>query len=195
MLERSDVVIDHYLDVHLRSDPEFPVHQVMDALYKKLHRALVQMQANTIGVSFPGYSETRITLGDTFRLIGPRTDLTRLMEQPWLMGLRDHTILSDIAPVPNITEHCSLRRVQAKSNPERLMRRHMRRHEVSEAQARAKYFNAEPETLRLPFVTLTSASTGQSFKLFLKLNATESYCQEGGFNAYGLSPTATLPWF
>ena len=33
--------MDHYVDIDVRPDPEFPVHQLMSALYAKLHRALV----------------------------------------------------------------------------------------------------------------------------------------------------------
>ena len=33
--------MDHYVDIDVRTDPEFPAHQLMSALYAKLHRALV----------------------------------------------------------------------------------------------------------------------------------------------------------
>jgi CRISPR-associated endonuclease Csy4 len=115
-LAKSEATMHHYLDIQLRRDPEFPPHQLMDALYAKLHRALALVKANTLGVSFPGYSESPITLGNTLRLIGPPADLARLMEQPWLMGMRDHTVLGAIFPVPAQATQRSLRRVQAKSD-------------------------------------------------------------------------------
>lgn len=185
----------HYIDIRLLPDPELPAFQLMDTLYAKVHRAFVQMNARTIGVSFPGYQLDPRSLGKTLRLIGPPADLARLTESSWLQGLRDHTALSASATVPATAEHRALRRIQAKSSPDRLMRRQMRRHRLSEAQARAKYEGMTPEHLRLPFVTLASASTGQSFKLFLQLGAPEGRAQEGEFNAYGLSPSATVPWF
>ena len=58
----------HYIDIHLRPDPEFPAHQLMAALFAKLHRALAKAQAGTIAVSFPGYRTVPTTLGDTLRL-------------------------------------------------------------------------------------------------------------------------------
>ena len=184
-----------YLDLHLRLDPEFPAHQLMAALFTKLHRVLAQVQASTIGVSFPGYGLSPATLGNTLRLFGPALDLARLMEHPWLTGVKNHTIVGAITPVP-ITATCRrLQRVQAKSNPERLIRRHIRRHDLSEAEVRAIYEGAQAQRLQLPFVALTSGSSGQAFKLFLKLGPAEGQPQPGVFNAYGLSPTATVPWF
>jgi CRISPR-associated endonuclease Csy4 len=184
----------HYLDIHLRPDPEFPPHQLMAALFAKLHRVLAHSKADAIGVSFPGY-EVPGTLGRTLRLLGPASDLTALMEQPWLTGVRDHTTLGAIAPVPATATHRRLQRVQAKSSPERLMRRQMRRHGLSQAEGHAAYDGTKGQHLPLPFVTLASGSTGQTFKLFLKLGPSEAQAQPGTFNAYGLSPTATVPWF
>ena len=88
--------MDHYLDIHLRPDPEVPAHQLMAALFAKLHRVLAQVQATTIGVSFPGYGLSPVTLGNTLRLVGPAVDLARLMEESWLTGARDHTKIDAI---------------------------------------------------------------------------------------------------
>jgi CRISPR-associated endonuclease Csy4 len=184
----------HYLDIHLRLDPEFPAHQLMAALFAKLHRVLAQHQTHAIGVSFPGY-EAPGTLGRTLRLFGPAADLTALMARPWLPGVQDHVTLGGITPVPTTASHRRLQRVQAKSNPERLMRRQMRRHGLSEEEGRTAYEGAKAQLLPLPFVVMASASTGQTFKLFLKLGPPEAQSQPGMFNAYGLSPTATVPWF
>ncbi|NEX23062.1 type I-F CRISPR-associated endoribonuclease Cas6/Csy4 [Thiorhodococcus mannitoliphagus] len=183
-----------YIDIHLRPDPEFPAYQLMAALYAKLHRVLAQVQSNTIGVSFPGYRESPPTLGNRLRLLGPEADLSRLMEHPWLKGMRDHTEVARIAQVPVNAEHRSLRRVQAKSSPERLRRRQMRRHGLTEQQARERVPDLAAEMLQLPFVTLASVSTGQSFRLFLRLGPPTA-AQAGPFNTYGLSCTATTPWF
>ncbi|GAA0234702.1 hypothetical protein GCM10009125_24560 [Castellaniella daejeonensis] len=47
----------------------------------------------------------------------------------------------------------------------------------------------------LPYVQLRSASTGQRFCLFLALGDPQPEAVSGVFNTYGLSSTATLPWF
>ena len=184
----------HYIDIHLRPDPEFPPHQLMAALYSKLHRVLVQLKVSTIGVSFPGYSDMPPTLGNTLRLFGPEADLNQLMQQDWLKGMRDHAEVCRAATVPADAVHRALHRVQAKSNPERLRRRQMRRHGLTQDQARELVPDSAAEKLRLPFVQLGSASTGQVFRLYLRLGLPGSG-SPGSFNAYGLSASATIPWF
>jgi CRISPR-associated endonuclease Csy4 len=185
----------HYIDIHLRPDPEFPPHQLMAALFAKLHRWLAQTQSQRIAVSFPGYQEAPATLGGTLRLIGPAAELARLMEHDWLQGMHDHVALRPLATVPPDAAQRTLRRVQAKSSPERLRRRQMRRHQLTAEQALERVPDGAAETLKLPFLTLASASTGQRFKLFLRLGPPSPAAQAGEFNSYGLSSTATLPWF
>ncbi len=185
----------HYIDIHLRADPEFPQHQLMAALFAKLHRRLAHMQSNRIAVSFPGYQAAPAALGSTLRLIGDGPELTRLMEQDWLQGMYDHTDVQPQAAVPADAPQRSLHRVQAKSSPERLRRRQMRRHQLTAEQALARVPDSCAETLKLPFLTVASTSTGQRFQLFLRLGPPASTAQPGEFNSYGLSSTATLPWF
>ncbi len=186
--------MSHYLDILLRPDPEIAPHQLMAALYARLHLALVQLNSSTLGVSFPGYAEKPASLGNSLRMVGPEADLLRLLALPWLGGLQDHLHTLAIAAVPPQVGYRRLSRVQAKSNPERLRRRQMKRHGLSEAEAHARVPDSCIEMLALPFIALRSASTGQSFRLFLRCEATSAPVS-GAFNAYGLSATATVPWF
>lgn len=185
----------HYIDIHLRPDPEFPAHQLMAALCAKLHRGLVQVRTNRIAVSFPGYREAGPTIGSTLRLIGPAAELGQLMEEDWLRGMRDHVDVKSPSAVPDGVPHRSLRRVQAKSSPTRLRRRQMRRHRLTEEEALERAPDTCAEVLNLPFLAFTSTSTGQRFKLFLRLGPSVTIPQPGDFNSYGLSSTATIPWF
>lgn len=187
--------MSHYLDIQLRPDPETTAHQLMAALYAKLHRALVLFQSDTIGVSFPGYVHVPAGLGPVLRLIAPEDDLRRLMEHDWLKGVRDHVDVSGLKPVPEACGYRGLRRIQAKSNPERLRRRQMRRHGLTEEQARQRVPDSAAERLPWPFIQLRSASTGEQFRLYLRLDTDPADRLPGTFNTYGLSATATLPWF
>lgn len=188
--------ITHYLDIHLRPDPEFPASQLLVALYAKLHRALVHLQSSHLAICFPGYSDRPLGLGQTLRVLGSAEGLTQLMAAPWLSGMTDHVRIDPgITPVPAEAEHRHLIRVQAKSSPERLRRRQMKRHGLTAEQARERIPDAAAETLRLPFLPVRSASTGQSFLLFLRLGPPQSLPDSGDFNAYGLSTRATIPWF
>lgn len=187
--------MSHYLDIHLLPDPEFPAHQLLSALYAKLHRALVRVESERIGVSFPGYDLAARRLGDCLRLIGPESDLAFLLSSDWLIGMRDHIRVSEAVSVPPGAMLRTLRRVQAKSNPERLRRRQMKRHGLTETQAAERVPLSVTEHLALPYIQVTSASTGQAFRLFLCLGPTETTAVSGPFNAYGLSASATIPWF
>lgn len=185
----------HYIDIHLRPDPEFPAHQLMAALYGKLHRALVLSRSSRVGVVFPGYGVSPPGLGDTLRLFGPAEDLAGLMRLDWLQGMRDHVTLAAPGPVPAHAEPCRLQRVQAKSSPERLRRRQMRRHGMTAEQARERVPDAAAEKLALPFLVVTSASTGQRFRLFLRLDQAPLTRLATEFNAYGLAQDGGVPCF
>ena len=185
----------HYLDIQLRPDPEISPCHLLAALYAKLHRALARLGSDRIGVSFPGQCESAYRLGDRLRLFGPMDDLAQLMVLDWLSGIRDHVNLGKAAPVPPNALYRTLHRVQAKSSPDRLRRRQMKRHGLTEAQAYEQLPDGVEERLHLPFVQLTSASTGQTFRLFLRLSEPQPIEVDGLFNAYGLSTSATIPWF
>lgn len=186
-------MLTHYLDIHLRPDPEFPASQLLSALYAKLHRALVELRSDDLAVSFPGYCDKG--LGQALRILGSADRLGQLMALPWLSGMRDHTQVSIAAAVPADANHRQLSRVQAKSSPERLRRRQMKRHGLTAELARERVPDSAAESLKLPFLPVRSASTGQSFMLFLRLSPPCPHPVAGRYNAYGLSTTATVPWF
>ena len=185
--------MDYYINIRIRPDPEFPSTVLMNALYAKFHRALVELKSDEIGVSFPDYSPKQ--LGKRLRLHGSFNSLSQLMDLNWLTGMRDHIELSPITLVPANTKYCCVRRVQAKSSAERLRRRLMRRKGLDEQEARLRIPDTVANYLNLPFVTLNSQSTGQHFRLFIQHQEIQTESVLGKFSAYGLSPTATVAWF
>ncbi len=188
--------MSHYLDIHLRPDPELTPHHLLSGVYTRLHRALVQLQRADIGVSFPGHDDRKPGLGTHLRLHGPEAALASLQASSWLNGIGDHLRVSAIAPVPASARHRVVERVQAKSNVERLRRRAIKRHGLDSATAAQRIPDAAAERLHLPFVTLGSRSTGQpSFPLFIRHGPLLSAPVAGDFNSYGLSREATIAWF
>lgn len=187
--------MDHYLDLTLQPNPEIAQPHLMGALFSKLHHALVAQRSQHIGISFPGVQADRVWLGDSLRLHGSQAALSRLMAAPWLMGLRDHVQTTGVLPVPAHAAFRLVSRVQAKSSPDRLRRRQMRRHGLSEAQAQARIPDTAANRLNLPYVQLLSQSTAQAFRLFIRHGPLLEAASPGTFSAYGLSPTATIPWF
>ena len=187
--------MDHYIDIHLLPDPEFPANLLMNALFAKLHRGLVEAGRNRIGVSFPQHDDKRPTLGSLLRLHGQAADLEDLMSNNWLSGMRDHTRVSEPKPTPAATGYRRVYRVQAKSNPERLRRRYVKRHQTDLETARQAIPDDSAEYLQLPYITLGSHSTGQRFRLFIAHGPISSKATQGTFNHYGLSRDGTIPWF
>ena len=191
--------MEHFMDIQVLPDPELPTHVLLSALYAKLHRALVLGSDNAggIAVCFPGYSlrPGAVGLGSSLRLLGSQPALKALTSLGWMGGQRDQVSVTGIAAVPSGAAHRSLRRAQAKSNPERLRRRLIKRHGIEEVEAAKRIPDSAAEMLKLPFLQLRSASTGQGFRLFLQLSPVLASGANGTFNTYGLSPTATIPWF
>lgn len=187
--------MDAYLEIRLLPDPEFAPNVLMNALFAKLHRGLVAQGGQDIGVSFPGVGEKRAILGERLRLHGKRERLEKLMASDWLSGVRDHTHVGEIAPVPSDAKHRVVRRVQAKSNPERERRRLMKRKGIDADAARQMVPDSAAERLDLPWLVLSSQSTGQKFRLFVEHLPVQSEAIGGVFSAYGLSANATVPWF
>lgn len=185
----------HHCDLHILQDPELATVHLLSSLYGRLHATLARARCDTLAIGFPGYDARMRTLGSCLRLLGTPDDLQTLMAQPWLGGLRHHLHVGVLAAVPALAVPRTLRRVQAKSGPARLRRRQMRRHGLSEAEALERVPDSAGERLDLPFVTLGSASTGQRFRLFLRLGPPEAEPVRGPFNSYGLSAVATVPWF
>lgn len=187
--------LSHYIELHLRPDPEVAPTQLLAALYTRLHRALAAQGTTSIAVGFPGYSAERHTLGERLRLHGSAADLQAWATGQWLGSVRDHVGATPLLPVPADAQHRTLRRVQVKSSPERLRRRLMKRHSLTAQQASERIPDSLARTTPLPYVQLASTSTAQQFRLFLALGAAQEAVQMGDFNAYGLSTTATIPWF
>ncbi|MDY7563312.1 type I-F CRISPR-associated endoribonuclease Cas6/Csy4 [Pseudomonas sp. 10B1] len=187
--------MDHYLDIGLRPDPEFSPTHLMNALYAKLHRALVGFQNPAIGISFPDVQPARPALGERLRLHGSAACLQQLLAQPWLTGMSDHVQLGDVTDVPDEVQYRNVCRIQVKSSAERLRRRLMRRHGLTAEDARQRIPDNVERSLTLPFISLRSQSTDQAFRLFIQHGPLQKNPINGTFNAYGLGNGATIPWF
>ncbi|GHT90106.1 type I-F CRISPR-associated endoribonuclease Cas6/Csy4 [Betaproteobacteria bacterium] len=187
--------MDHYLDIRIRPDPEFSVPQLMSALFAKLHLTLVDLQSTDIGISFPEVNDKKPSLGQRLRLHAHAGRLRTVVSHPHLESLRDHLEIAGPTPVPAQTQYRTVSRVQSDSNPERLRRRLIRRQNLSEVDARQCIPDNTVKTLALPFVNLKSQSSGQHFRLFIRHSPLHPIPEPGLFSCYGLSPTATIPWF
>jgi CRISPR-associated endonuclease Csy4 len=188
-------MMDHYIDILLLPDPEFPASMLMGALYNKLHKALVVLDSRDIGISFPQYQLKPRTLGQSMRLHASEKRLHKLMAENWLQGMRDHVQVSGVLPIPEVAQYCVVSRRQFKTNADRLRRRRMQRKGESYEQAVQAIPHSIERKPNLPFVMLRSQSTGQAFALFIAQSEVLSEPLQGSFNTYGLGQNASIPWF
>tara|TARA_R110002167_G_scaffold366359_1_gene595144 strand:+ start:8396 stop:8950 length:555 start_codon:yes stop_codon:yes gene_type:complete len=184
--------MDHYIDIRVLPDPEFPNSVLMNALFAKLHRALVEAGEGELGISFPKAGKY---LGELLRIHGKEAALARLMSLPWLKGLRDYTETSPLLPVPDGCQYRVVQRRQAKSSAERLRRRSIAKGWLAETEAIERIPDSNEQRVKAPFIQLKSATSGQTFRLFIYQNKLQKEPQSGAFSAYGLSSQATIPWF
>jgi CRISPR-associated endonuclease Csy4 len=181
--------MNYYIDIRVLPDPEFSTATLMNAVYSKLHKALVSSGQNDIGVSFPDAAKSP---GALLRLHSGKEILESLMGQNWLKGLRDYVNETAITLVPDQAAFVRVKRVQSKQSASRL-RRAVKRNSLKEDQADLILANRLP--LKRPYFRLQSGSTGQHFPLFIGQSKPQKKAIEGIYSAYGLSQTATVPWF
>ena len=170
---------------------------LMGALYNKLHRALFDLQATDVGVSFPAHKHgvRARTLGEHLRLHGTQARLEQLMAADWLTGMRDHTHVSEMLTVPADAQHINVARKQFNTGSPSRARRYAKRHNITEDEARQIYAKVAERRIQLPFVQVSSRSTQQRFSLFIEHGKPTAVATQGTFSHYGLSTSTTVPWF
>lgn len=184
--------MDHYCEIRVLPDPEFSEEILMAALMAKLHRALGQRGKGDIGVSFPEHS---IKPGAILRLHGNQQALQELELLAWRKGLSDYCQCTEIKSVPEVNAWRCVSRVQVKSSAQRLMRRSVKKGWVTEEEAQQRILTMSEARTDLPWLNLRSLSSGQSFRLFIRHGELLEAPVAGSFSTYGLSATATIPWF
>jgi CRISPR-associated endonuclease Csy4 len=184
----------HYIDIRISDNQEFSPHIVMNMAFERLHLALADMKSDNIGVSFPDADGTCSGLGKVLRMHGDEKALSDVSKHRFISVIRDYALIDSVHKIPDVTSFYTVRRVQEKSNPERLRRRQMKRHGLTEEQAKERIPDSAAKFLELPFIILNSKSTGQKFRLYIRQMDADSLVF-GSFSTYGLSGTATLPKF
>ena len=186
--------MNHYLDVSFDASVDFPLLHQMASFYQGVHLYLVESGAQ-LGITLPELKTgARNPLGNIVRLHGTEDSLHAFTESPFLSRIRSPFRLSSIEQVPAGAQPRTFWRHQPKSIVQ-LRKRAMKRHGLTEEQAVERYPRDMLFHSPLPFLELRSLSTRQSFRLFFVKGDIQKIAVQGEFNTYGLSPTATLPWF
>jgi len=183
--------MDNYLNIILLPDDELPGPVLMNALYTKLHKSLCDSQSTDIGVSFPDY---KFTLGNVLRLHGTAEALDKLQCQNWIGGMSGYCQQGDIKPVPAGAEFRTISRKQPTMSPAKL-RRLIKRGSITEEDAKNYKTKLFTKGLDNPYLELTSGSNGQRHRRYIEFGPLLDNPVEGNFDQFGLSKTATIPWF
>ena len=183
--------MDSYIDIQLKPDAEMPINRLLNALYTKFHKALCDLKSEQLGISFPNY---KILLGNKMRIHGSSGDLTALQQLNWIGGLVGYCEIGQILNVPLDCQYRTVSRKQTTMSQAKLNRL-LKRGSITEQevkQYRAKMFS---KGLDNPYLELVSGSSGHKHRRYIEFGDLQAQPVAGNFDQFGLSKTATVPWF
>ena len=183
--------MDSYIEIKLKPDAELRLNWLLNAVYSKLHKALFDIKANDIGVSFPNY---KYTLGDTLRLHSSKRQLETLEQTNWLGGMIGYCQIEPVKPIPENTQYRIFSRTQSNMTEAKL-RRLMRRGSIANTEVKAYRYKMLTQNLEAPYVEFVSGSNGHKHRRYIQLGDLLDNPTAGEFDTFGLSKTATVPWF
>ena len=215
--------MNYYQDITFVSNTEINLGFIWQKVFQQVHIALVDngydivrkgedgrethLKKSKIGVSFPAYADKVFPLGNTLRLLAAEHALLEgLNIEKWLHRLQDYVSISSIKEVPDSVAYVGFRRnrIKGEMRLERSLQKKAR-HIADKFGVDFKKTLAELqeshvfEKLDLPYIQVESQSSAASerkprFKLFID-KIEYQHSQYGEYDCYGLSKTATVPWF
>ena len=187
--------MNRYFDLEAIPNPQIAQVDVVAQLMQQTH-ALLPQYLGRVGLSFPEYRAQK-TLGKTIRFFDNDKDLRHLQSSIAANPkFSNYCVVGEVQHTPEEPEaYACFARVQPKGNSklQRLKKRHQARGtwtDELEQEIQSKY----SANLKLPHVNLRSMSNGQKFILFVQKEK-KPLPVKGLFSSYGLSNTATVPWF
>lgn len=112
----------------------------------------------------------------------------------WLGGLLGYCDVSECLPVPNGVKHRVISRKQSNMTQAKLRRLQKRGHITAESskQYKTKMFT---QGLDNPYLELESSSNGHKHRRYIQFGELVDNQVKGEFDQFGLSKSATIPWF
>jgi len=193
-----------YQDITLIPDAETPIGFIWYKVFQQVHIGLADNKlpdgSSAIAVSFPEYKKVAFPLGNQLRLFAETEEqLKQFNTEQWLSRLQDYSHVKSIRNIPEVSKHACFRRKAVKS-PEKkaaLLAKHLKKplSEVLQYRKKHELF----KECDLPYIYMESQQkidTGgkNRFRLFVEQTFTDNSIK-GQFDCYGLSKTATTPWF
>jgi len=183
--------MNYYIDILIKPDAERRENLLLNKVYSKLHKALVDLKSSDIGVSFPQYG---IILGKVLRLHGSEVKLSELQETGWLGGLNGYCNVTGIELVPSDASYRTVSRIQPNMTEAKL-RRLIKRGSISDSELKTYKAKMFTKGLDNPYLELESSSNGHNHRRYIQFGELIGEPVEGLFDQFGLSKAATIPWF
>ena len=183
--------MDYYIDIELTPDVEMRKNVLMNKIFAKLHKALCDLDANDIGVSFP---ERKVMLGKMLRLHSTEERLKVLQRYDWLGDLLGYCKTGQILPVPGDAQYRVVSRVQTRMSQSKL-KRLVKRGSISESDIRGYRAKMFTNGLDNPYLELESSSNGHKHRRYISFSGLAESRVASEFDKFGLSKTASVPWF
>ena len=183
--------MDYFIDIQIKPDAEMRENVLRNIVYTKLHKRLCELQSTNIGVSFPRY---KILLGEIIRIHGSEQKLNELQTSQWLGGLSGYCEVSSIQNIPENMQYRTISRIQPNMSEAKL-RRLIQRDSISVDEIKAYKAKIYRHGLDNPYLELKSSSNGHKHRRYLQFGELQTEPATGVFDQFGLSKTATIPWF
>ncbi len=174
---------------------------LMGYVMEKLHQLFVQIKDHSgkipIGISFPEYDASNKSLGTLVRIHGDEEKLKYIDARKAMQSLQDYVHVSAFRGVPEsrLKGHVAYARIRHDHGKDKLIRRSMRRHNLSFEAAEKAYSSYQQRHFpEYPFVLMSSKSTGhEKYPLYFKrifLNNLGT-----SFNTFGINPESGVEHF
>ncbi len=184
--------MEHYIELKINPDnAEMRENELLNKVYSKFHKGLFELKSQNIGVSFPDY---KIKLGRRMRIHGTQADLTQLQDLNWLGAFVGFCNINEIQPIPEKVDYRNLSRIRTTMSKAKL-KRLIKRKNLSTEEIKKYKQTMFKQGLTEPFIELASVSTGQFYHRFIYFSEIMEKSKTGTFDTFGLSKTATIPWF
>jgi CRISPR-associated endonuclease Csy4 len=206
----------YYLDITLLPDAEANLGFLWQKVFQQIHLALVdnKVSANesAVALSIVNYCDKAAVdpnhkpfpLGNKLRLLADSEAILQKLDiNRWLNRLMDYCHISSIKTVPtDIKQYARFNRKNVKSIEKKAQRRAVHLAKPYDEVLAYLIEEGKSKACKLPFINVESqeskkqAGKGVScqFLLFIEQVLFDE-AVNGKFDCYGLSKTATVPWF
>jgi CRISPR-associated endonuclease Csy4 len=198
----------YYLDITLLPDAEANLGFHWQKVFQQVHIALVDNKVadneSAVAMSIVGYGDKTFPLGNKLRLLAESEDILQKLDlHRWLNRLNDYCHISSIKTIPSeVKQYARFNRKNVKSIEKKAQRRAVHLAKPYDEVLAYLIEEGKSKACKLPFINVESQETKKQaaqgvscqFLLFIEQTLFDK-AVNGKFDCYGLSKTATVPWF